>query len=137
SLRCFFFAMRLRRFLMTEPMFTSFVRIADYRDLNGSAGSLTGRFYQAPRRPGLRDASPLRAALLSQLGPKVAEERPRSGRVSKPPSREVSAGLHVGVGDADHAGDRGLRDAVGAPEAHGRQLARMHEAVDGHRGDAH
>src|SRR6478735_2351433 len=116
SLRCFFFAMRLRRFLMTEPTF----------DLSVSARDGRGHPVRRAQPNGRDRAQPNRRQRSQPVACRTV------GRVAcRGPSAGVEeAALEVLV-------DVVLAHAKGPSDAHSRDLTVVDEAVHSHLGDAH
>ena len=110
SLRCFFFAMRLRRFLMTEPT----------DDLSS---------WPARRR----------ATMLNGCGgPRAAA--PPTGAAYRPGADAASRAQNLpglNIGPLQEGVDRLLRDPESVPQAHRLQLAGMDQPVHAHLRDSH
>src|SRR4051794_11719554 len=117
SLRCFFFAMRLRRFLMTEPTRKPFTCWS-------TRGSARGT--EPAYRPAGRQQNPGRTPVTARPG--VAA--PSAGRSAGRSSGAVEALAEVLV-------DVVLGPPEGATDADSGELAVVHEPVDGHLRDPH
>ena len=115
SLRCFFFAMRLRRFLMTEPTETS---LSQWLGVVGDGHPGTGT-----------------ENALDQFS---KGRTTRSARLDRRRAEGIDAtSADVGDGTLQCVCDRGLGYAVAASESDRRKLTGVNQPVDGHLGHAH
>src|SRR5215218_4946820 len=128
SLRCFFFAMRLRRFLMTEP-----TKGPSFRRVSGRLPCAGGREH-APRYPPVTLPGRRRTADRGGTGT-VDVPLPRHRAGGRGRSRMPSGGLDVGLVEVVVHGLLGHPE--GPADPHGGQRARVDESVDGHLGHPH